>query len=178
MTCIAAVAEGKRVWIGADSAGVADYRITTRADEKVFINGPLLMGFTSSFRMGQLLRYSLVAPKHEAGVSDERYLATAFMDAVRACLRTGGWSTKTNEQEHGGEFIVGYKGRLHVIYSDFQVSTPVLPMAAVGCGAELALGSLWTSRGKKPKERVLAALDAAERFSAAVRRPFRVLEST
>ena len=36
MTCIAAIAEKGKVYIGGDSAGVAGLDLTIRADEKVF----------------------------------------------------------------------------------------------------------------------------------------------
>lgn len=36
MTCIAAITDGKTVWVGGDSAGVAGSSLEIRADEKVF----------------------------------------------------------------------------------------------------------------------------------------------
>ena len=62
MTCIVGLVHEGVVYIGGDSAGVAGLSLTVRADEKVFQNGEFLMGFTTSFRMGQLLRYSLKPP--------------------------------------------------------------------------------------------------------------------
>ena len=59
MTCIVGLVHEGVVYIGGDSAGVGGMSLTVRADEKVFQNGEFLMGFTTSFRMGQLLRYSL-----------------------------------------------------------------------------------------------------------------------
>ena len=62
MTCIAAITEKGKVYMGGDSAGVSGYDITIRADEKVFKNGQCVFGFTSSFRMGQLLCYKFKVP--------------------------------------------------------------------------------------------------------------------
>ena len=56
MTCIAGLIEDGNIWIGGDSAAVTHYRMMKRADTKVFINGPFLIGFTSSYRMGQILQ--------------------------------------------------------------------------------------------------------------------------
>ena len=39
MTCIVGIADGAKVWIGGDSAGVAGWSLTVRADEKVFAVG-------------------------------------------------------------------------------------------------------------------------------------------
>jgi hypothetical protein len=179
MTCVAAWIEEGTVWMGADSAGVGGWDLTVRADEKVFINGEFLMGFTSSFRMGQLLRYSLQSPFRHPGVSIEKFMTTDFVDAVRNCLKTGGFAKKTNESEEGGTFLVGYHGRLFRIGDDYQVGESQQPFDAVGCGAALALGALHATRSMKadPKERLTRALEAAEQFSAGVRGPFTILEA-
>jgi hypothetical protein len=55
MTCIVGLRQGGKVFIGGDSAGISGWDVTVRADPKVFLSGPYAMGFTSSFRLGQLL---------------------------------------------------------------------------------------------------------------------------
>jgi ATP-dependent protease HslVU (ClpYQ) peptidase subunit len=174
MTCIVGFVEGDTVWIGGDSAGVAGLDMTVRADQKVFRNGPMLFGFTSSFRMGQLLRYALTVPDHDPRVEIDKYMATTFIDAVRACLKSHGWAEKEKEQESGGCFLVGYKGRLFYIGSDYQVGTPLDAFDAVGCGYQVARGALFASRDVVGRSRVELALLAAERCSAGVRGPFHI----
>ena len=175
MTCIAGViGKDKRVWIGADSAGVAGTSLRVRADEKVFCNGDFVFGFTTSFRMGQLLRYSLVIPPM-GKISLQEFMHTVFVNAVRACLKRGGYTTISNNCEEGGKFLVGGKGKLFTIGSDFQIGETACGYNAVGCGGELAMGSLYTSLIKlDPKRRILLALAAAEAFSSGVRRPFKI----
>lgn len=107
MTCIAGFIEDGRVWIGGDSAGVGGYSLTVRADQKVFRNGKMLFGFTSSFRMGQLLRWALTIPDHDPRADVEKYMATVFVNAVRECLKTNGFATKKDEVETGGTFLCG-----------------------------------------------------------------------
>ena len=172
MTCIVGLVDNGNVYIGGDSAGVAGLNLTVRADEKVFRNGPFLMGFTSSFRMGQLLRYAFKPPLHDPEMDVDRYMATVFIDAVRQCLKDGGYAKKTNEEESGGNFLVGYQGQLFEIDDDYQVAKPLDGYVAVGCGAQIARGAMFASEERQPETRVLMALDAAERFSAGVRRPF------
>lgn len=179
MTCIAGIVVNGKIVMGGDSAGVSGYSLTVRADSKVFRNGPFLMGFTSSFRMGQLLRHAFVPPHHDAGVDDDKYMATTFVNAVRQCLKDGGFAEKEKEAESGGFFFVGYKGKLYLIESDYQVGVSVDGCDAIGCGSEIARGSLNTS-GKlvppvDPEQRIRWALEAAERCSAGVRGPFTVL---
>ena len=172
MTCIVGVVHGERVYIGGDSAGVAGYALTVRADEKVFRNGPFLMGFTTSFRMGQLLRFNLKPPEHRKGVEPYEYMVTDFVDAARKCLKKGGYAKKENEVESGGDFLVGYRGHLFTVESDYQVAEATDGFNAVGCGAALARGALYITAQKKPRERVLLALKAAEHMNAGVRGPF------
>ena len=69
MTCIVGLVHEGTVFIGGDSAGVAGLSLVVRADEKVFRNGDFLMDFTTSFRMGQLLRYNPDSPPKIVGMA-------------------------------------------------------------------------------------------------------------
>lgn len=174
MTCIVGLAHEGKVWIGGDSAGVAGMSTVARADGKVFTVGELVMGFTTSFRMGQLLRYSLLVEEQRPSQDDHEYLCTTFVDSVRLCLQTGGFARKQDEVEIGGTFLVGYRGSLYSIEDDYQVGQPQAPFHAVGCGDELALGAMHATDGQPPRERITTALKAAERFSGGVCAPFTV----
>jgi ATP-dependent protease HslVU (ClpYQ) peptidase subunit len=181
VTCIVGVEEDGKVVIGGDSAGVDGWlRRTVRADAKVFTNGPFIMGFTTSFRMGQLLRYNLKVAAKPEGVDDDEYMSTWFIDAVRACLKTGGYAKVEYQREEGGVFLVGYHGHLYAVEDDFQVGRSVETFAAVGCGATLALGALHALRSwgasLSAEEAVVRALESAQHFSAGVAAPFVVLE--
>lgn len=177
MTCIVGIAHQGKVWIGGDSAGVAGLDMMLRADRKVIRNGDFIMGFTSSFRMGQLLQVKLVPPKHHSDVDVFEYMVGDFVEAVRTCLTAGGYSSKNNNVEQGGVFLVGFKGRLFKIEGDFQVGERVGGIDACGCGESFALGSLAETEHMLPKDRVQRALQTAERFSAGVKAPFHVEET-
>lgn len=172
MTCIVGLVDKGNVYIGGDSAGVAGLSLSIRADEKVFSNGPFLMGFTTSFRMGQLLRFKLDPPKQTVGTPDFKYMVTHFIDAVRSCFSDSGFG----KVDTGGTFLVGYNGKLYTVYDDFQVAIPGTPYAAVGCGSDLALGAMFASSKKKPEERITTALEAASTFSGGVAPPYTILK--
>lgn len=173
MTCIVGVAEGESVMIGGDSAGVSGWDLTVRADTKVFRVGPYVMGFTTSFRMGQLLRYSFRPPEPDAWDVDA-FMATAFVNEVRQCLKDGGYARAKDGGEHGGTFLVGYKGLLYAIEDDYQIARSQDGYMAVGSGRDYALGSLH-STGGPPHVRVQRALEAAAHHCAAVAAPFTIL---
>lgn len=176
MTCIIGIEHKHGVLIGGDSAGTAGWSQTIRADSKVFTVGDYAMGFTSSFRMGQLLRYKLevASPTREERRDLERFMSTTFIDAVRKTLTTGGFAEKENGQETGGTFLVGVAGRLFCVEGDYQVGVPSTGYEAVGCGDDLARGSLHTTAQFRftPRQRAELALDAAAAMSAGVAGPF------
>ncbi len=172
MTCIVGLVHDDTVYIGGDSAGVTGLSLTVRADEKVFVISNFIIGFTSSFRMGQLLRYRLKPPVYYFYDDILRYMVTDFVDSVRDSLKVGGFAKKDKDEESAGTFLVGFQGKLFKIDSDYQVSIPILPFDACGCGGDIALGSMYSSLALKPVERIMQALESAEQFSAGVRRPF------
>jgi ATP-dependent protease HslVU (ClpYQ) peptidase subunit len=177
MTVIVGLVHGGRVLIGGDSAGLAGYQLSVRADPKVFRNGPYVFGFTSSFRMGQLLHHAFTPPEPPADPDGlHRFMCTVWIDAVRQCLKDGGWATVDSAQERGGDFMVGVDGRLFEVHGDFQVAELDDGYAAMGCGDDVALGALYATGTpgtvEEPERRILTALSAAQRHSGGVRSPF------
>jgi len=167
----------KKVYIGGDSAGVSGYDLHVRADQKVFVNDGFAMGFTTSFRMGQLLRYAFEPPLHKDDADLMEYMVTDFVDTLRKCLKEGGFAEKKSERETGGTFLVGHRGRLFYIEDDYQVGEMVVPYSAVGCGDSYALGALRIlhETAYTPEEKVRRALEAAETYSNGVRGPFHIV---
>lgn len=183
MTCIVGLKHGGKVYIGGDSIGFcpSTYAKTVRADEKVFHNGEFIFGFTTSFRMGQILRYSFTPPPRlETTASDMEYLVTTFIPAVIQAFETHGFSTSDNGAKTGGQFLLGYRGELYCIFSDYQVSRPVIPYDAVGCGEDLAKGALHVllslPNGLTGEEIVGAAIKAAAEHSAGVSDPVKIVQ--
>ena len=175
MTCIVGLVDDDDVIIGADSAGVcvSTFSMRVRADEKVFVRDDFIFGFTTSFRMGQLIRYKLQIPRKHESQDLYEYMVVDFVDAVRACLKGGGFTTIRENEERGGNFLVGHEGRLFGVEGDFQVAESSHPFDAVGCGMDLALGAMVASECvKDPFDRVTLALQAAAQFSAGVSDPF------
>lgn len=166
--------------MGCDSVGVDPYNHSCFqiADPKIYTNGPFMIGFTSSFRMGQLLGYSLVVPDQRTDESLEQFMHTTFINAVRTCFENGGFAKKENGVESGGTFLVAYRNRVFCVYDYFFMVETSLPFTACGCGSDLALGSLYSTKdfiSDDPEGRLRLALGAAAEFSAGVRGPFLVL---
>lgn len=181
MTCVVGVVHDGKVYLAADSAGISGMDLRIRTDKKVFEVDEFVIGIAGSFRMGNILRFSFNPPIHHEDVDPFHYMATDFIDEVRHALKDGGYSKKDNNVETttGGTFLVGYRGRLFEIDSDFQVAENVHGYAAIGCGDQVALGSLFsTDDFDNPEDRLEEALEAAEAFSAGVRAPFNFISTT
>jgi len=179
MTCIVGYVQDGAVYIGGDSAGVGGrYDLRVRADEKVFVNDEMIFGFTTSFRMGQILRYSFKAPDHPKRLSDYEYLCTKFIDELIECFKKKGFAEVDKNEVKGGSFLLGYKGNLYSVEGDFQVGKVVKNYDACGCGQDYAIGALFAleQQPQTPEEKVRMALEAAEQFSGGVRKPFHILK--
>jgi hypothetical protein len=132
VTCIVGMKVADRVLIGGDSAAVSGYDLERRVRPKVFVNGPMVFGFTSSFRMSDLLEHALKVRERLPSVDVDKYMRTTFIDAVRKCLADGRYAKKDNNIESGGVFLVGYEARLSSVDSDFQVGESDDGFDAVG----------------------------------------------
>ena len=97
MTCIVGFTENDITWIGGDSFGSNGYSGQVYKNKKVFKmkdNKNIIAGYTTSFRMGQILQYStnlfdeLVILKNEIDTDHFRRSKTC------GCTRTG-WPCRT-----------------------------------------------------------------------------------
>jgi hypothetical protein len=175
MTCIIGIIDKKNVYIGGDSAAISSNDLTSniRTDEKVFLKGDFAYGFSSSFRMGQILRFKFNPPKQPKNLEDFEYMATLFIDELIKCFEANNFNDFKIED---GEFLVGYKGKLYEVLSDFQVGISKEGYASIGCGANIALGALHATKDKPALERVQLALEAASHHSMGVRPPFEIVK--
>jgi ATP-dependent protease HslVU (ClpYQ) peptidase subunit len=193
MTCIVAVSDGRTVLLGGDSAAASDREVFIRATRKVFRAGAYAIGFTRSWRMGQILRHETELPEPpdtRDGEELESFLVTSFVSAIRRSFHEHGFAktvrvTRTPDyieegQEIGGVFLIGVHGHIFEVHNDYHVARSATPYAAVGDGAIAALGALHALTAHTtlvPKELAAAALRAAETYSRSVRSPFHFIET-
>lgn len=187
MTCIVGYIEkskeGDVVYIAGDSAAVGGLNISVRKDPKVFAVGEFIFGYTSSFRMGQLLMYSFEPPEIKEGVDLHKYMCTDFTNELRKTFKNGGYLSTNNGEETAGTFIVGVRGRLFVVQNDLQVGECYDQFVSVGCGKSFALGAMYyatnyaTNRPlySSTVELLTESLNAACYFNGGVRAPYTIL---
>ena len=193
MTAIVAVTDGERLCIAGDAAGVSGTtgEIHIRQMPKVFVREGYAMGFTTSFRMGQLLKYEVPLPPYPGSTIDlEEFMVRTFVPMIRTTFTEHGFSKSLTRgkraetmhyeeqgQQTGGRFIVGVRGMLFVIEEDFHVARPQTPYVAIGSGATVAHGVLFALHERQSLTICAEmALKAAAFHTMGVRPPFTVLE--
>lgn len=180
MTCIIGLERDGVLWIGGDSAAYREDEVNTRVEPKVWRAGKFIFGFSGSFRIGQLLRWGFKPPKNNRD-SDIEYMVIDFVDALKDLLTQKGASTRGESGDtFDAEIVVGYKRRLYVVESDFNVSTRTDTYVSSGGGTPYALGALWIleSEGSLPPEVVIEkALNASAQYCPSVKPPFSIISN-
>ena len=138
------------------------------------------MGFSGSYRVGQVLRHVWVPKIQPPGTDDETFLVRDVIDQLRVLfLNHGIRSTTGGTDSMDGPFLLGYHGRLYKIDTDFQVGWNRDGFNACGSGARPALGALHVlcklPGTVEPKQMIRMALDAAEHLDTAVRGPMQCI---
>lgn len=178
MTCIVGLKENGVVYIGADSSAYCNGIVTSSKLEKVFKVKDFIIGYTTSFRMGQLLQYYLseVEDKEE-GQGDLEYLVKTVIPFIQKLFKENGFANINENVERGGKFLLAYNNNLYEIEGDYQVNTYHDNYNSVGSGEDFAKSSFYTTRNVKisPETKVYLALESAEHFVSSVCRPFTIL---
>ena len=177
MTCIVGIAENGKTLLGADSAAasLSAGEIYSLRNAKVFRSGAYALGFTTSYRLGQILRYETELPE-PPDANLERFMATAFVEALRRAFAAQGYQRELGPK---GSILIGVRGQLFTLGAELQVMSEDKPYAAVGSGRHTAYGALFAleDRDLKPRRRAAIALGAAQQFHPDVREPFVYVEA-
>ncbi len=179
MTCIVGIEKDGQAFIGGDSACGYESMVRVIESEKVFNNYGFVIGYTSSFRMGQILRHQIpsyeLADKLTSSYS-ERYVVSEFIESIRKAFKDLGYAKIESNEESGGSFLLGVRGNIWLVESDYQVERFADGLYAIGCGAEFALGALKATEDMPIEKRILNALEISAYYSAFVKPPFTILQ--
>jgi len=181
MTCIVGLIDNneKKIYMGADSGASNSQLITTVADKKIFKrinkkNQEFLFGYSSSFRMGQLLQYIIDLPEYDENDDIMDYMVSNFVEEIRRIFKERGYSKIDNNEEVGGNFLIGFHGNLFEMEEDFHISRLIYNYSSIGSGYLYAYGSLYTTENFSITsfDRVKLALEAAGNFNPFVKPPY------
>jgi len=181
--------DNKTTYIGADSGGIKGDTKYIQKNPKVFYNYHnfnFLIGFASSFRMGQILQYTLTPPDIPKSIlihNDlERYMVNYFIDELRETFNNAGFLQRFEDgDDKGGHFIIAFKDNLFVIERDFHVSSVYTNYVAIGCAEPEAMGSLSTierlNPQMHPEDKIKLAMSIANKHTTCVYNPYVVLKT-
>jgi len=175
MTCIVAIKDENQIIMASDSGSIDTDSMFTlhRADRKMVIkDNRFLIGFAGSYRIGQIVISSFMPARNDSD-DPSKYMRTDFINGMRESLSENG--AITNNSMDNTSFLIGYAGLLFWIQEDFQVAEVSYEYMAIGSGYEIALGSLFSTEGMKPEERLTIALRASMEFKAGIRAPFHAI---
>jgi hypothetical protein len=158
-----------------------------RKEPKVFKKGDFIIGYTTSFRMGNILEFSFDPPLAGKNGYNREYMNTCFIDAIRDSFLVGGFSQMIDMRESGGEFLVGVEDRLYEVSDDFQIGEYINSYIAVGSGDNHAMGALSAidiiekdlpkKYHRTIEEKITIGLESASQFSGWVSEPFDIINT-
>ncbi len=182
MTCIAGLAKEGKVYIASDSLGSGNGVKQVYATPKLVVlevfekkdlsltKIDLGIGYTSSYRMGDILRYNFTPPAIEQEEDENEYLVKDFIPELIKCFDEHSFAKTKEGTKSGGNFLVGLRGRLFMVQDDFSVLEPECNYTSVGSGQEFALGAMYAYERSSadPIKSVTGAIRAARSFSTTV----------
>jgi ATP-dependent protease HslVU (ClpYQ) peptidase subunit len=181
MSCTIAYKDGGKVYMGCDSAVTFDSDTVYNQVEpvKIFRRGDFLVSTSSSLRFGQILRDNFKFPSLSDREDVVHYMTSRFVNRLIEVLDEKKFLHTVDGEARGYAFIVGVRGRIFIVCSDFSVLEIGEKFAVVGSGekyAEGAMAAIDGLEGMTPKEKIEVALGVAEHYCSSVRSPFHVFE--
>lgn len=179
MTCVVGViTENGRVIMGADSSATDELIHTAHIESKVFVKGEFGIGYCHSFRLGQIIEFWFDPPP----IPDDeeyliRYMVSTFVPELKSVCEDNDYPNHDDEKVDWS-IMVGVRGQLFTIESDWHVGHDSIPYASIGAGSSYALGSFYSTSLTYSNKHAAAriALEAAEKFCPYVIQPFNFIE--
>jgi hypothetical protein len=123
----------KYLYMAGDKCGSNGFTKDLYIKPKIFKRNNLAFGYTSSYRMGQILEYAKIS-KDLPDWTVESNVYTSFVDWAKVAMKEGGYLKETNGVSQGGNFIF-YNGKsLYEVQDDFSLLIPEDGLLAVGAG--------------------------------------------
>lgn len=175
MTCIVGIVKDGKVYIGGDSLGSNGHTKSVFPRPKVFKNGDFIIGYTSSYRMGQLLEATFEPPERLLSENDDfKFLISKVVPAIKTCFSEAGFEATEDGQKFGGCFLLGYKHKLYKVQAEYSLLE--IDEAATGSGETFALGSLYSTKDNiTPEHRIEEAINAAAYHCVSVGGPVHIV---
>lgn len=172
MTCIVGIRTDDGVFMAADRGLSDDDVIVSIMSPKIRQNGPYIIGYADAPGTGQAMHYITLPTPPKTNL--DKFMHTTFLQAVKKALIASGVDLKNDGH---ASFLVGVgNGLFYMDTSDWQVTE--CDYLAIGSGAGIAMGSLYTTETwKSPEKRAMVAVKAAVQLSPSCREPIDTLRT-
>jgi len=179
MTCIVGVESDPGAILAGDSACVGNHHTRKSRNSKVlkFDGIELALGYTTSFRMGQILEHHLCPPDINSE-SERFYAIDVLLPKIRHVLESKGFTKIKNNRKEGGMFLLAVKNKIFKVQKDFSVIRFDQPFFALGTGAREAYGAMAAMKEDNPVKLAQRAVKAAAEFNTSVELPVTVCRTT
>lgn len=125
--------KNKYLYMAGDKCGSDGFVKEIFIKPKIFRRNELAFGYTTSFRMGQILEFTKIS-KDLPNWSEESNVYTSFVDWAKTAMKDGGYLEDDKGVVSGGNFIF-YNGKsLFEVQKDFSILVPEDGLFAVGSG--------------------------------------------
>ena len=139
MTCIVAKVVDGIIHMAGDKLGSNGYTKTISQRPKIFKNCDFIIGYTTSFRMGQLLEFTWSPPEKGENQTEDNYIYNTVVGSIKNILTSDGFA----KDREGGEFLFGYNGKLYHMFNNFSIFE-IEEYTSCGCGADMAIATMYT----------------------------------
>lgn len=145
MTCIVAIETKDNIILAGDKLGSTDYYTEVYSRPKVFRNGDFLIGYTTSYHMGQLLEFEWKQPTKEEGISDDVYIYRDVRQSIKRmfeCNDFGQAKAGDFNEPDLGNFIFIYKNKIYS-YEPNSAILEHINVASCGSGSLVMKGAVY-----------------------------------
>lgn len=164
MTCIVGIVDNGTIYIGGDRSASDEVSIISMKQPKVYVRDEWIYGYAGTIGEGQWMNY-IDLPSPEGDV--ERIIKTKVANLLHENMDNCNSESDTS-------FIIGARGRLFE-FSIQDWGVIEVEETSIGSGHQIAFGSLYTSIGREPIERIGTALGAAITYSPSCQGPIDIL---
>ena len=174
MTCIVAISDNKKVYMGGERGHSDSHTIVSSTRPKIFDVGSYLIGYAGNSGIGQAVVYNFEFPPIGKTNKIDKHMLQVFIPQLRSFFIDNNIKLPENDDDNAS-FIVGVRGRVYEIdLSDFQCVE--YDEVCIGSGGSYAYGALYSNRDYEPLDRIRGALKAAIHYSPTCSYPIDILE--
>jgi len=169
VTCIVGIAEGGRVWMGGDSAGMIGWTRYVITRPKVVHRTGMLIGHCGTPR---LLQIAETLPVAYLGGDPFRFVVDVFVPALQTAIKAADFNWLIEENDSSC-LMIGLSGALFTVCNQYSVDTYADGLCTLGA-RDMALGALAALEDMEPEARIRQVLIICGQRGGGVAPPYYV----